>query len=71
MRNWLATLVAAIALPLSILPTFIAMAWLDYTLNSITLLALRLVMCILVDDAIVEIENIERHWTWASVHSRL
>lgn len=61
LRNWRATLVASIALPLSILPTFAAMAWLGYTLNSITLLALTLVIGILVDDAIVEIENIERH----------
>lgn len=61
LRSWRATLVAAIALPLSILPTFAAMALLGYTLNSITLLALTLVIGILVDDAIVEIENIERH----------
>lgn len=61
LRSWRATLVAAIALPLSILPTFVVMAWLDYTLNSITLLGLTLVIGILVDDAIVEIENIERH----------
>ncbi|HCW0315797.1 TPA: efflux RND transporter permease subunit [Pseudomonas aeruginosa] len=61
LRSWRATLVAAIALPLSILPTFAVMALLDYTLNSITLLALTLVIGILVDDAIVEIENIERH----------
>ncbi|UVL26290.1 efflux RND transporter permease subunit [Pseudomonas donghuensis] len=61
LRNWRATLVAAIALPLSILPTFAAMAWFGYSLNSITLLALTLVIGILVDDAIVEIENIERH----------
>lgn len=61
LRNWRATLVASIALPLSILPTFAAMALLGYTLNSITLLALTLVIGILVDDAIVEIENIERH----------
>ncbi|MDO4904093.1 MAG: efflux RND transporter permease subunit [Lautropia sp.] len=61
LRNWRATLVAAVALPMSILPAFIVMSWLDYTLNSITLLALTLVVGILVDDAIVEIENIERH----------
>ena len=60
-RSWRATLVAAIALPLSILPAFAVMAWFGYTLNSITLLALTLVIGILVDDAIVEIENIERH----------
>ncbi|WP_245797032.1 efflux RND transporter permease subunit [Haemophilus paracuniculus] len=61
LRNWRATLVAGIALPLSILPTFAAMYLLDYTLNSISLLAITLVIGILVDDAIVEIENIEQH----------
>ncbi|MGI0522865.1 efflux RND transporter permease subunit [Rhizobium giardinii] len=61
LRNWRATLLAAVALPLSIIPTFLVMYLLDYTLNTITLLALSLVVGILVDDAIVEIENIERH----------
>ncbi|WP_207761640.1 efflux RND transporter permease subunit [Caviibacterium pharyngocola] len=61
LRNWRATLVAAIALPLSILPTFAVMYLLDYTLNAISLLAITLVIGILVDDAIVEIENIEQH----------
>jgi len=61
LRDWRATLVAAAALPLSILPTFAAMAWLGYSLNTLTLLALAVVVGILVDDAIVEVENIERH----------
>ncbi|MFN7090285.1 MAG: efflux RND transporter permease subunit [Allorhizobium sp.] len=61
LRDWRATLLAAVALPLSIIPTFFVMYLLDYTLNTITLLALSLVVGILVDDAIVEIENIERH----------
>jgi len=61
LRDWRATLIAAVALPLSILPTFAAMAAFGFTLNSITLLALTLVIGILVDDAIVEIENIDRH----------
>lgn len=63
LRSWRATLVAAISLPLSILPAFTVMELLGYTLNSISLLALTLVVGILVDDAIVEIENIERHLT--------
>lgn len=54
-------MVSAIALPLSILPTFAVMAWFEFTLNSISLLAITLVIGILVDDAIVEIENIEQH----------
>src|ERR671935_450481 len=61
LRDWRATLIAATALPLSILPAFAAMSWLGYSLNIITLLALAVVVGILVDDAIVEIENIERH----------
>jgi len=61
LRDWRATLIAASALPLSILPAFAAMAWLGYSLNTLTLLALTVIVGILVDDAIVEIENIERH----------
>lgn len=61
LRDWRATLIAATALPLSILPTFAAMYWFGYTLNTLTLLALAVVVGILVDDAIVEVENIERH----------
>jgi multidrug efflux pump subunit AcrB len=61
LRDWRATLIAAAALPLSILPAFAAMYWLGYSLNTLTLLALAVIVGILVDDAIVEIENIERH----------
>ena len=61
LRNWRSTLVAALALPLSILPAFAVMYAFGYTLNSVTLLGLTLVIGILVDDAIVEIENIENH----------
>lgn len=56
-----ATFLAAIAIPLSIIPTFAFMEWMGFTLNDVTLLALALVAGILVDDAIVEIENIVRH----------
>ncbi|MFV0410246.1 MAG: efflux RND transporter permease subunit [Paracoccus sp. (in: a-proteobacteria)] len=61
LRNWRATLIAAVALPLSIIPTFFVMDLLGFTLNSISLLGITLVTGILVDDAIVEIENIVRH----------
>jgi len=61
LRDWRATLVSASALPLSILPTFAVMHWLGFSLNMLTLLALAIVVGILVDDAIVEIENIARH----------
>ena len=61
LRDWRATLISASALPLSILPAFAVMYWLGYSLNTLTLLALAVIVGILVDDAIVEIENIERH----------
>lgn len=61
LMDWRATLLAAIALPLSVIPTFLVMDFLGYSLNTVTLLALSLVVGILVDDAIVEVENIERH----------
>jgi multidrug efflux pump subunit AcrB len=61
LRDWRATLVAAAALPLSVIPTFLGLAYFGYSLNTVTLLSLALVVGVLVDDAIVEIENIERH----------
>ncbi|WP_421362369.1 efflux RND transporter permease subunit [Agrobacterium rosae] len=61
LRDWRATLVAAVALPLSILPTFFAIDMLGFSLNILSLLAITLVTGILVDDAIVEIENVVRH----------
>ena len=61
LRDWRATLISAIAIPLSAIPTFWFMDLMDFTLNTISLLALSLVAGVLVDDAIVEIENIVRH----------
>jgi len=61
LRDARATLVSAAALPLSAIPTFAAMYLMDFTLNVVTLLSMSLVVGILVDDAIVEIENIMRH----------
>jgi hydrophobe/amphiphile efflux-1 (HAE1) family protein len=61
LRDWRATLISALALPLSIIPTFWAMHQLGFTLNILTMLALSLVVGLLVDDAIVEVENIVRH----------
>ena len=61
LRDWRATLVAAVALPLSVIPTFVGMHWLGFSINVVTLLSLALVVGVLVDDAIVEIENIVRH----------
>ena len=61
LRDWRATLLAAVALPLSILPAFWAIELMGFSLNFVSLLAITLVTGILVDDAIVEIENIVRH----------
>ncbi|MCY0093591.1 efflux RND transporter permease subunit [Hoeflea ulvae] len=61
LRNWRATLIAAIALPLSAIPTFYIMDLLGFSLNLVSLLAITLATGILVDDAIVEVENISRH----------
>jgi hydrophobe/amphiphile efflux-1 (HAE1) family protein len=61
LRNWRATLITAVALPLSAIPTFWAMDLMGFSLNLVSLLGITLVTGILVDDAIVEIENIVRH----------
>jgi multidrug efflux pump subunit AcrB len=61
LRDWRATAISALAIPLSAIPTFWFMNLMGFTLNSMTLLALSLVAGVLVDDAIVEIENIVRH----------
>ena len=61
LRDWRATAISALAIPLSAIPTFFFMQMMGFTLNTISLLALSLVAGILVDDAIVEIENIVRH----------
>ena len=61
LRNWRATLIAAVALPLSAIPTFWIMDLMGFSLNLVSFLALTLATGILVDDAIVEIENIARH----------
>lgn len=61
LRDWRATWISAVALPLSVVPTFAVMHWLGYSLNLLSLLAFAVVIGILVDDAIVEVENITRH----------
>jgi multidrug efflux pump subunit AcrB len=61
LRDWRATLITSVALPLSIIPTFFVQQALGYTLNNMTLLGLALSIGNLVDDAVVEIENMERH----------
>ena len=61
LRDWRATLISAMAIPLSAIPTFWFMDMMGFSLNGLSLLALSLVAGVLVDDAIVEIENIVRH----------
>ena len=61
LRDWRATFVSAVAMPMSLLPTFFVMHIFNQSFNVVTLLALSLTVGILVDDAIVEIENIVRH----------
>ncbi|GAB3768011.1 efflux RND transporter permease subunit [Ramlibacter monticola] len=61
LRDFRATFVSAVALPMSVIPAFIGMHLLGFSINVVTLLALSLVIGILVDDAIVEVENIVRH----------
>lgn len=63
LRDWRATLITGFALPLSIIPTFLVMRYLGYTLNGMSLLALALAMGNLVDDAICMMENIDQHLT--------
>jgi HAE1 family hydrophobic/amphiphilic exporter-1 len=60
LRDWRATVITAFAMPVSLIPTFLVMQAVGFSLNIVTLLALTLVIGILVDDAIVEIENIEK-----------
>ena len=61
LRDWRAAAISALAMPLSVIPTFFVMKAVGFTLNNMSLLGLALVIGILVDDAIVEIENIVRH----------
>lgn len=61
LRDWRATIISAIAIPLSAIPTFWFLDLMGFSLNQISMIALSLVAGVLVDDAIVEIENIVRH----------
>lgn len=60
LRDWRATVIAAVAMPISLIPTFAVINALGYSLNMLSLLALTLVIGVLVDDAIVEVENIQK-----------
>lgn len=71
LRDLRATFVSAVALPLSVIPAFVGMWYLGFSINVISLLALSLVVGILVDDAIVEVENIERHLHMGKTPSKL
>ena len=60
-RDWRTTLIATLAIPTSIIPTFLFMHFMGFTLNNITMLALILAIGIVIDDAVVVHENIFRH----------
>ena len=61
LNNWESTLISAVSLPISIITTFIAMKLMNFSLNTMSLMALSLSVGLLIDDAIVVIENIVRH----------
>lgn len=60
-RDWRTTVIATLAIPTSIVPTFFFMWYMGFTLNNITMLALILAIGIVIDDAVVVHENIFRH----------
>lgn len=60
MRSWRSTLIAAVAIPGSLISTFAVMRYLDFTLNNVTMLALVLMVGVVIDDAIVVLENVFR-----------
>ena len=60
-RDWRTTVIATLAIPTSIIPTFLFMQYMGFTLNNITMLALILAIGIVIDDAVVVHENIFRH----------
>ena len=60
-RDWRTTIIATLAIPTSIVPTFVFMEYMGYTLNNITMLGLILAIGIVIDDAVVVHENIFRH----------
>ncbi|CUI17032.1 acriflavin resistance protein D [Candidatus Protochlamydia naegleriophila] len=62
LRNFRITLISALAIPISVIATFTLLKWMDFTLNTMTMLALSLSIGILIDDAIVVVENIYRHF---------
>lgn len=62
LRNIRITLISALAIPISVIATFMLLKWMDFTLNTMTMLALSLSVGILIDDAIVVVENIYRHF---------
>lgn len=58
MRSWRSTIIAAVAIPASIIASFAFMRWFDFTLNNVTMLALVLMVGVVIDDAIVVLENV-------------
>lgn len=58
MRSWRSTIIASVAIPASIIATFAFMKWFGFTLNNVTMLALVLMVGVVIDDAIVVLENV-------------
>ncbi len=70
LQNWRATLIPAIAVPVSLIGTFAGLAALDFSINTLTLFGMVLAIGIVVDDAIIVVENVERHMTQGGLSRR-
>jgi len=70
LQNWRATLIPAVAAPISLIGTFAGMEALGFSINTLTLFGMVLSIGIVVDDAIVVVENVERHLTKGGLSPR-
>ncbi len=70
LQSWRATLIPAVAVPVSLIGTFAGLAALDFSINTLTLFGMVLAIGIVVDDAILVVENVERHMTQGGLSSR-
>lgn len=70
LQSWRATLIPAVAVPVSLIGTFAGLAVLDFSINTLTLFGIVLAIGIVVDDAIIVVENVERHMTKSGLSRR-
>ncbi len=70
LQSWRATLIPAVAVPVSLIGTFAGLAALDFSINTLTLFGMVLAIGIVVDDAIIVVENVERHMTQGGLSRR-